>query len=114
MSTGVVCHDPGQSRFAHPRRAMQDQIANSVGFDGALEEAPFGQDPLLSLEFLQSSWPHAIGQWCKPPALLFSVEGEKILTHHKVVDKNSSMDTSENEVDVEEDDEDEDIIADMN
>lgn len=32
----------------------------------------------------------------------------------KVVDKNSSMDTSENEVDVEEDDEDEDIIADMN
>ena len=30
----------------------------------------------------------------------------------KVVDKNSSMDTSENEVDVEEDDE-EDIIADM-
>jgi hypothetical protein len=44
---------------------------------------------LLSREFLQSSWTHAISQWCKPPALLFSVEGEKILTHHKVVDKNS-------------------------
>ena len=68
---------------------MQDQIANPVGFDCSLEEATFGQDPMLSLEFLQSSWPHAIGQWCKPPALLFSVEGEKILTHHKVVDKNS-------------------------
>jgi hypothetical protein len=68
---------------------MQDQIANPVGFDCSLEEATFGQDPLLSREFLQSSWTHAISQWCKPPALLFSVEGEKILTHHKVVDKNS-------------------------
>jgi hypothetical protein len=68
---------------------MQDQIANPVGFDCSLEEATFGQDPLLPREFLQSSWTHAISQWCKPPALLFSVEGEKILTHHKVVDKNS-------------------------
>jgi hypothetical protein len=68
---------------------MQDQIANPVGFDCSLEEATFGQDPLLSLEFFQSLWTHAISQWCKPPALLFSVEGEKILTHHKVVDKNS-------------------------
>jgi hypothetical protein len=43
---------------------MQDQIANSVGFDCSLEEATFGQDPLLSLEFFQSLWTHAISQWC--------------------------------------------------
>jgi hypothetical protein len=66
---------------------MQDQIANSVGFDCSLEEATFGQDPLLSLEFFQSLWTHAISQRCKPPALLFSVEGEKILIHHRVVNR---------------------------
>jgi hypothetical protein len=64
---------------------MQDQIANSVGFDCALEETTFCQDPLLSLEFFQSSWPHAVSQWCKPPPLLFSVKGEKILTHHRSI-----------------------------
>jgi hypothetical protein len=42
---------------------------------------------LLPLEFLQGAWPHAISQWCKPTPLLFSVEGEKILIHHRGVDK---------------------------
>jgi hypothetical protein len=87
MSTGVVRHNPGQGRFAHPRRAMQDQISNSVGFNRALKEPTLRQDSLLPLEFLQGAWPHAISQWCKPTALLFSVEGEKILIHHRVVDK---------------------------
>jgi hypothetical protein len=77
---------------------MQDQIANSVGFDCALEETTFCQDTLLSLEFFQSSWPHAISQWCKPPPLLFSMEGEKILTHHSSVNKSSVVD--ENRVNV--------------
>jgi hypothetical protein len=66
---------------------MQDQIPNSVGLDRALEEPTLRQDSLLPLEFLQGAWPHAISQWCKPTALLFSVEGEKILIHHRVVDK---------------------------
>lgn len=85
MSTGVVSHNPGQGCFANSRWTMQYQIANPVGFDCSLEEATFGQDPLLSLEFLQSSWPHAISQWCKPPPLLFSVKGEKILTHYRSI-----------------------------
>jgi hypothetical protein len=71
---------------------MQDQISNFVGFYCALEETTFCQDALLSLEFLQSSWPHAISQWCKPPPLLFSMEGEKILIHHRSVNKSSVVD----------------------
>jgi hypothetical protein len=66
---------------------MQDQIANSVGFDRALQKATLRQDSLLPLEFLQRAWPHAISQWCKPTALLFSVVGEKIVIHHRVVNK---------------------------
>jgi hypothetical protein len=66
---------------------MQDQISNSVGFDRALEEPTLRQDSLLTLEFLQGAWPHAISQGCKPTALLFSVESEKILIQHRVVDK---------------------------
>jgi hypothetical protein len=92
MSSGVVRHNPGQGCFADSWWTMQDQIANPVGFDCSLEEATFGQDPLLPLKFLQSSWTHAICQWCKPPALLFSVEGEKTLTHHRSVNKSSVVD----------------------
>ena len=77
---------------------MQDQITNPVGFDRALEEPTFRQDSLLSLEFLQGAWPHAISQWCKPTPLLFSVEGEKILIHHRSINKSSVVD--ENRVNV--------------
>ena len=66
---------------------MQDQITNPVGFDRALKEPTLRQDSLLPLEFLQGAWPHAISQGCKPTPLLFSVEGEKILIHHRGVDK---------------------------
>ena len=77
---------------------MQDQVANPVGFNRALEETTFRQDGLLSFEFLQSSWPHAVSQWCKPPPLLFSMKGEKILTHKRSVNKSSVVD--ENRVNV--------------
>ena len=77
---------------------MQDQVANPVGFDRALKEPTLRQDSLLPLEFLQGAWPHAISQGCKPTALLFSVEGEKILIHHRSINKSSVVD--ENRVNV--------------
>jgi hypothetical protein len=94
MGSGVVRNDPGQGRFAHSRRPMQTQLSDPVGLDGALEETSFGEDSLLTLEFLKGAWPHAIGEWCMLKALLLSVEGEKVLAHRRVVDESSVRTTT--------------------
>jgi hypothetical protein len=39
---------------------MQDQVANPVGVDGATQQAPRTQDPLLPDEILKAAGAHAI------------------------------------------------------
>jgi hypothetical protein len=40
---------------------MQDQVADPVSFDGPPQQTSLGQDPLLTFEFLQGAWTHAVG-----------------------------------------------------
>ena len=35
VGPGAASNDPGQGGFAHPRRAVQDQVADSICSDGA-------------------------------------------------------------------------------
>ena len=79
VSTGVVGDDPRQGRFANPWRTMQDHIADAIGGDGSPQQATFRKDSVLSLEFVQVPWAHAIGQRRYPAALLFAMKREEVL-----------------------------------
>ena len=84
MSASVVGNNPGQSCFADPRRAMQDQVADPIGFDGTAQEPSVGKDPALTLKFLQRSRTHAIGQGGQPPPLLLTVKSEEVLAQRTI------------------------------
>ncbi|CAI8169362.1 MAG: Uncharacterised protein [Synechococcus sp. CC9902] len=77
---GMAGDDPGQSRLADTGRPMQDQVANPVSLDGTAQQTSVGEDSALPFKLLEVAWPHAISQRCKALALLFSLEGEEVLT----------------------------------
>ena len=86
VSTGVVGNDPRQGCFAYSGRAMQDQVANSIGLDGTSQEPSVGKDPALALKFLQCARTHAIGQGGHPPPLLLTVKSEEVLSQQTIGD----------------------------
>ena len=80
VSPRVVRNNPRQGRLAHTRWAMQDQVADPVGFDGPPQQASLGQDSLLTFKFLQGAWTHAVGQGGLLPTPLFSLISKEVLT----------------------------------
>ena len=91
VSAGVVGNDPRQGGFADPGRAMQDQVADPIGLDGTAKEPSVGQDPALTFKFLQRARPHAVGQGCQPPQLLFTLKSEEVLSQQTIGDDPVSL-----------------------
>ena len=91
MGAGVVSDDPRQGGFANPGRAMEDQVADPIGLDGTAEEPSVGQDPALTLKFLQCLRAHTIGQRGQPPPLLLTVKSEEVLSQQSIGDTPVSL-----------------------
>ena len=91
MSAGVVGNDPRQGGFADPGGAMQDQVADPIGLDGTTQKPSVGQDPALTLKFLQCARTHAIGQRGQPPPLLLTVKSEEVLSQYTTGDAPVSL-----------------------
>ena len=79
VGAGVGRDDPSQRGFADAWWSMQDQIADTVGFDRPPEQATIGQDSALTLEFLQAPRSHPIRQRRVAAAHLLALVGKEIL-----------------------------------
>ena len=79
MGSCVIGHDARQGRLADSGWPVQDQIADAIGGDGPAQQSTVRQDAALSLEFLEISGAHAIGQRRHPATLLFAMKREKVL-----------------------------------
>ena len=91
MGMGVVGNDPRQGGFAHPGRAMQDQVADPIGLDGTAQEPSVGQDSALTFKFLQCARTHAICQGGQPSPLLLTVKSEEVLSQQSIGDTPVSL-----------------------
>ena len=70
--------DAGQGGFAHPRRAVEDQVANPIGVDCPPQQPPGPEDLLLPLEVIEAAGAQAIGQGRQALAQLLTVVAEQI------------------------------------
>ena len=62
VGAGAAGDDPRQGGLAGARRAVQDQVADPVGGDGAPQQPARAQDRLLTHEVIEAAGPHPIRQ----------------------------------------------------
>ena len=91
MGPGGAGDDPGQGRLADPWWAMEEEVADAIGGDGAAEQSPGSENRLLAGDIIEAAGSEPIGEGGQPSPLLFAmvteevdvaVEGARSISHH--------------------------------